>query len=156
MPLVFVANIYGRFLITGLLVFGLMLVDFWTKNLAIEALDSSQIISVLPFMNLRLAWNTGVSFSLLSTASPLLLISFSMAISLGLFTWAGLTKSRLIYSGLILIVSGACGNIYDRLTYKAVCDFIDLFIGTYHWPTFNVADIYIVCGAILLIIDSRP
>jgi signal peptidase II len=59
-------------------------------------------------------------------------------------------RNRLLQGALALILGGALGNLYDRLTYGYVIDFVELYVGTYHWPAFNVADSAITTGVVLL------
>tara|TARA_B100000963_G_scaffold105044_1_gene90998 strand:+ start:5149 stop:5652 length:504 start_codon:yes stop_codon:yes gene_type:complete len=105
------------------------------------------------FVNLNLIWNIGVGFGLLSTDSVLmynlttLLIGLVIIILIYLFTKSKKIE-KFIYS---IIIGGALGNFYDRLIYKAVPDFIDLHYNNFHWFTFNVADIFITIGIILLL-----
>ena len=102
------------------------------------------------FINLDLIWNTGIGFGILSTDSTLFYNSVSFLISiiiiiLLLLALRSKTSDKLIFS---LIVGGAFGNLYDRLVYNAVPDFIDLHYNNFHWFTFNVADIFITIGII--------
>ena len=105
------------------------------------------------FVNLNLIWNIGIGFGLLSTDSFLMYNLITLLIGLVIIILIYfLTKSkkieRFIYS---IIIGGALGNFYDRLIYKAVPDFIDLHYNNFHWFTFNVADIFITIGIILLL-----
>ena len=90
------------------------------------------------YLNIDLVWNTGIGFGLLSLEATI----FYHAISLLIFL------DKVLYS---LILGGALGNFYDRLSYFAVPDFIDIHINDFHWFTFNIADIFITIGIILLI-----
>ena len=105
------------------------------------------------FLNFYLVWNTGIGFGLASMekgiyyhALTLLIIAVNFAIIYFLI------KSKGIYSYLLaIIIGGSLGNLFDRLYYFAVPDFIDFHIGNYHWFIFNVADIFITTGIIGLI-----
>jgi signal peptidase II len=113
-------------------------------------------IEVLPFFNLVLVWNRGVSFGLLGGAAlpPWLLAAFAGLVAIGLAVWLARASGGWLVVGIGLIIGGAVGNIVDRLRYGAVADFLDFHIGVYHWPAFNVADASITVGVVLLIIDS--
>ena len=109
---------------------------------------------IYPFLNFYLVWNTGIGFGLISMEANIyyhaltLLIAF---VNIGLIYL--LVKSRGIYAYFIaLIIGGSLGNVFDRIYYYAVPDFIDLHFGNYHWFIFNVADIFITIGIIGLII----
>ena len=102
------------------------------------------------FINLDLIWNTGIGFGILSTNSSLFYNSISLLIALIIIILLFLalrskTSDKIIFS---LITGGAIGNLYDRLVYNAVPDFIDLHYNNFHWFTFNIADIFISIGII--------
>ena len=102
------------------------------------------------FLNFNLHMNTGIGFGLVSLEASIYyhLLTFVIAI-INIFLIFLLWKSKDIYSYFIaFIVGGALGNLFDRINYYAVPDFIDLHIGNYHWFLFNVADIFITVGII--------
>ncbi len=105
------------------------------------------------FLNLYLVWNTGIGFGLISLESNIyyhILTAVIVMINFGLIFY--LTKTKGFYSYLIaLIIGGSLGNLFDRMYYFAVPDFIDIHIGNYHWFIFNVADIFISLGIIGII-----
>ena len=109
---------------------------------------------IYPFLNFYLVWNTGVGFGLISIETNIyyhILTSIIVIVNIGLIFF--LIKSRGIYTYLIaLIIGGSLGNLFDRIYYYAVPDFIDLHLGNYHWFIFNVADIFITAGIIGLIL----
>ena len=109
---------------------------------------------VYSFLNVYLVWNTGIGFGLASMEANVFyhVLTFVIAcVIIGLIYY--LIKSRDIYAYLVaLVIGGALGNLFDRIYYYAVPDFIDLHLGNYHWFTFNVADIFITAGIIGLII----
>lgn len=139
----------------GIFVF---LLDQITKILMIELLGSlTGRISITPFFNLALGFNRGVSFGLLNdlgSLGPTLLSILTVIIICFLIIW--LLKTNVIWEkiALSMIVGGAFGNLTDRIRNGAVTDFLDFYIGTYHWPTFNVADIGICIGAVSLVVCS--
>lgn len=128
--------------------------------LASPFLDASRGIEVLPFLNIVLVKNTGVSFGLLSTYGiPWWVFAlFSLAIVAWLATWLWQSGSMLLSAGLGLIVGGAMSNIVDRFRHGGVTDFIDFHVAGWHWPAFNTADAAITIGvlAILLVTMMRP
>ena len=105
-------------------------------------------IPVFPGFHLVLGMNSGVSFGMLGSMPWWGLSLFGLAIVVGMFVWMWREDSRLATLGIGLIIGGALGNIIDRARHGAVVDFLDFWIGTYHWPTFNVADIAIVSGVV--------
>ncbi len=119
-----------------------------------DFLDNAYYIN--DFINFDLIWNVGIGFGLLSTNSALfynfvsLLIGLVILLLIYIF-FISKNLDKLIYS---LIIGGALGNFYDRLIYKAVPDFIDLHYGSFHWFTFNVADIFITIGVIIFVLIS--
>ena len=116
-----------------------------------------RVIPVTPFFNLLLTWNNGVSFGLFNNSNnlnALLLSVLAIVIVVFLFFWLRKAKNKRMAAGLGLIIGGALGNVIDRGLHGAVVDFLDFYIETLHWPTFNIADSCITVGAILLILDS--
>ena len=116
--------------------------------------------SVLPFMDIVLAWNRGISYGLFQQYSDLgrwglVAISFVAAIWLGRWMWR--EPRRLTVVALALIIGGALGNGVDRAVYGAVVDFVHLHWGRFSWYIFNVADAAIVVGVAALLYESfRP
>ena len=108
---------------------------------------------IYPFLNFYLVWNTGIGFGLASMETNIyyhILTLIIVFINIGLIFF--LVKFRGVGAYLIaLIIGGSLGNLFDRIYYYAVPDFIDLHFGNYHWFIFNVADIFITLGIIGLI-----
>ena len=106
------------------------------------------------FINIILVWNTGIAFGLLSFDSNLFYNFITILILfINLFIFYLIVKSeKFILYSLILILGGSLGNLFDRLYYSAVPDFIDLNYNGYHWFIFNIADIFITLGIISLIL----
>lgn len=122
-----------------------------------DVMNPPRVIEVLPFANVVLVWNRGVSFGLFNTASdygPWILSGLAIAISIVLLIWLWRGTERIVGLGIGLILGGAIGNVVDRLIHGAVVDFVDLHAGGAHWPAFNVADSAITVGALLLVLDS--
>ena len=105
---------------------------------------------VFPFLNFYLVWNTGIGFGLASLeASTFYHIITLIIILINLLLVFLLLKTKGIYSYLItLVIGGSLGNLFDRLYYHAVPDFIDFHIKNFHWFIFNIADIFITTGII--------
>ena len=105
---------------------------------------------IFPFLNFYLIWNTGIGFGLASMETNIyyhILTTIIVFVNLGLIYF--LLKSKGIYVYLLAtIIGGSLGNLFDRIYYYAVPDFIDLHLGNYHWFIFNVADIFITVGII--------
>jgi signal peptidase II len=108
---------------------------------------------VMPFLNIYLVWNTGIGFGLASMEANMMYHILSLIIFIiNIFLIFYLTKSKGIYACFIaIIIGGSIGNLFDRVYYYAVPDFIDFHIGDFHWFIFNVADIFISIGIIGLI-----
>ena len=108
---------------------------------------------ILPFLNFYLSWNTGIGFGLLSFEhSTLYNLITSLIIIINLLIIYLIFKSNDLRAYFfILILGGSLGNLFDRLYYSAVPDFIDLNYKGYHWFIFNVADLFITLGIICLI-----
>ena len=135
----------------------IFVLDRLSKIFVIELIKSQEReIFLYDFLNLTLNWNTGIAFGLLSSNANLLyhlvsaLILLIIAYLIYLMVIAD-SSGKIILS---LIIGGAIGNLYDRLTYFAVPDFIDFHIEDFHWFTFNVADIFISIGILLMVIKE--
>ena len=109
---------------------------------------------IFSFLNFYLVWNTGIGFGLVSMETSIyyhILTLIIVIINICLIFF--LIKSKDIHVYLIaLIIGGSLGNLFDRIYYYAVPDFIDLHLGDYHWFIFNIADIFITVGIIGLIL----
>lgn len=114
-------------------------------------------IEVVPFFNLVMVWNHGVSFGMLSepgTDVPYFLIGVALVICGFMGRWLYMSVSKWVSAGIGLVIGGALGNVIDRLRFGAVADFFDLHIASYHWPAFNVADMAIFFGVVMLLWDG--
>ena len=129
--------------------------DQGTKALALNSPALAGGVELLPFVNLVLVRNDGVSFGMLGGLVPWWALVLIAAAIVGiLLIWLWRTPVRLTGAGLGLVIGGALGNIVDRVRYQAVTDFLDFHLRTYHWPAFNFADVAVVCGALLLLADG--
>ena len=114
---------------------------------------NENVLYINDFVNFNLIWNTGIGFGFLSTNSDLIYNSITGVIFLVIaFLIYLIMKSKMIDKILFsLILGGALGNVYDRLTYFAVPDFIDIHYKNFHWFTFNIADVFITIGIVILL-----
>lgn len=144
----------------GLLACGALLADQLSKY-AVERFTQPGSIRVLVpgMLNLVHTSNPGVAFGLFADSSTRwlapTLIAFSVAV-IAMLVWllaTGRAGGRLAQCGLALILGGAAGNVLDRALRRSVTDFIDFYIGSHHWYTFNIADSAIVVGAGLVILE---
>ena len=109
---------------------------------------------IFPFLNIYLVWNTGVGFGLLSMESNMIYhILTTIIVLINILLIIFLVKSKGLTSYFIaVIIGGSLGNLFDRVYYYAVPDFIDFHLGDFHWFIFNVADIFITLGVIFMIL----
>lgn len=146
----------------GLIVAVLVLVaDQLSKLYFLDLMQQNPAgITITPFFNLVMVWNTGVSFGLFQEDSALrswTLIGVAAAVMIWLAVWLWRAQDRLTGMALGIIIGGAIGNIIDRIRFGAVFDFLDFHAFGWHWPAFNVADSAIVIGVLLLLADGfRP
>ena len=138
-----------------IIVFSIFFLDRATKIYLLNLQESVTDIDfyIYSLLNFYLVWNTGIGFGLAAMESNIyyhVLTSIILIVNIGLIFF--LVKSKGIYVYLLaLIIGGSLGNLFDRIYYYAVPDFIDLHIGNYHWFIFNVADIFITVGIIGLV-----
>lgn len=138
------------------LMLGVIGVDASTKEAALMFLDRG-VVEVLPVLNLTLGFNRGVSFGLFSAEGAtgwFILVLLTLAVSV-LLAWL-LHRARVPLErlGYAVILGGALGNLVDRMPDGTVTDFIDLHAGGWHFPTFNLADVAITAGVLLLLLSS--
>jgi signal peptidase II len=115
-----------------------------------------QSVTVLPFFNLVMDWNPGISYGLFPASSGLgtaILVVFSIGAVIGLSWWLWRLSSLSLGIGLGLIIGGALGNVTDRVIYGRVADFFHFHAFGYDWYVFNVADIAITLGAIAIVYE---
>jgi signal peptidase II len=111
-------------------------------------------ISVTSFLNFHLIWNNGIAFGLFSFKQDFYynLITLLIISITSIIIWLSYKAEGLQKISYLMIIGGSLGNIFDRIIYSSVLDFIDISINNFHWFIFNVADIFITIGVILLII----
>jgi signal peptidase II len=136
------------------------IMDRWTKSLILSKFSLNESITVIDgLFDITYVQNTGVAFSIFSSInSPVKSIMLSLftaaaAVLVVIYSLRSPAQDRLLQSALGLILGGALGNLYDRLTYGYVVDFLDVYLGRYRWPTFNVADAAICTGVFLLALE---
>ena len=120
-------------------------------------LPARQKITITPFFDLTMVWNPGISYGLLpanSTWAVAVLVIFALSVTIALIVWLARIEHRLLAVAVALVIGGAVGNAYDRAVYGAVADFMSFHAFGFYWYVFNVADIAIVFGVILLIGDA--
>ena len=130
-------------------------IDRISKSLVIRftELNNELNINVASFLNLNLIWNEGIAFGLLSFDQKLYynLVTLLIIIIILVIIRLMMKSKGLEKLSYIMIIGGALGNIFDRIYYSAVPDFIDIYFNNFHWFIFNVADIFISLGVIILI-----
>ncbi len=138
---------------------GVFLIDQTTKAWAVSRLRFGEDISVIPgFLNFAYAQNTGVAFSMFDDYGDpgrwgLSAVAIVAGILVLFYFWRTPRSDDRVLGALALLLAGIIGNVTDRIRLGFVVDFIDVQFGSWHYPTFNVADMAIVIGAGLLIID---
>jgi signal peptidase II len=144
----------------GLLTAAILVVDRWTKSLIQSRFDLNESASIIDgFFNITYVRNTGVAFGVFSSVSSpaksILLSAFTAvaATVVVAYSMRSPVRNHLLQVALGLILGGALGNLYDRLAYGYVIDFLEFYAGSYHWPSFNVADSAISTGVLLLAIE---
>jgi len=129
-------------------------VKYWIVH---DIMAPPRIIEVSSFFNIVMVWNRGASFGLFSSQSPwtpVFLCTVAVVISIALSVWIYKAKSRWLATALGMVIGGALGNAIDRVMYGAVADFLDFHAYGYHWPAFNVADMAISVGVVMLLFDG--
>ena len=144
-------NIYFLFFI-----FIIFFLDRYSKNLILNLLENEKYFFINNYLNLNLVFNTGIGFGLFSLDAGIYYNMLSMLIFLIILVLVYLmfqskTSEKIFFS---FIIGGAIGNLYDRIIYKAVPDFIDFHFKDFHWFTFNIADIFISLGIIFMILNE--
>ena len=152
------SNLNKKVFLASIAVIIAFAIDFVTKWLMVNTvMKPPRVIEFAPFLNLRLGYNTGVSFGIFQDMFwpyPLVLAGISMTIVIGILLWAVRTTSHLETFALGLIAGGGFGNVVDRVRHGAVIDFLDVYVGAWRWPNFNMADVMITSGVGLLLLSS--
>ena len=142
------------------LVLTILILDRWTKALIQTDFDLNESVTVIDgLFNITYVRNTGVAFGIFSSiSSPLKAVLLSIftafaAVTVIAYSVRSSSGNRLLQIALALILGGALGNLYDRLAYGYVIDFLEFYAGTFHWPSFNVADSAVSTGVVLLALE---
>jgi len=151
-------NLENNFLRNLLIIFFIFLTDRISKIYIIhlDKLNNNSEIFLSKFLNIRLFWNEGIAFGLLSFGKEYLYNSLTIIIFIVILIiyFMAIKNKGVKKYFFLMILGGAIGNLYDRVIYKAVPDFIDFHIGNYHWFIFNIADIFITLGVIFMIFSE--
>ena len=144
-----------RNLVNFSFVVSIFLIDRFSKLVMINSstIDGSSNVLINDFLSFNLVWNDGIAFGLFSFDQKIyynFLTAIILLITL-IILWMILKTKGLEKIAFMMILGGSTGNIFDRLYYSSVPDFIDIHYGNFHWFIFNVADIFITLGVLLLI-----
>ncbi len=129
--------------------------DRASKLLITRILQPGEVVEITSFFNLVLVYNPGVSFGLLGglgAVAPWLLVALALVISALLVHWGRREERPAARLALWTILGGALGNVYDRVRFGAVVDYLDFHLGEWHWPAFNLADVAVVGGVLWLLV----
>ena len=141
-----------------IIILAIFLLDRISKLLIInlETLYGIKSYSFFPFLNFELIWNNGIAFGLLSFNDEVYynLITLVIVIVTLIILFLMIKASGIEKYGFLMVFGGSLGNIFDRLFYSSVPDFIDIHFNNFHWFIFNVADIFITLGVFLLIYNE--
>jgi signal peptidase II len=135
-----------------------LVLDRLTKVSIQHNLGLYESINITPFFNFTLAYNTGAAFSFLNSASGWQMWLFgliALVVTATLLVWLKRLERKQWWMSiaLVFIIGGAVGNLWDRICYGHVIDFIQLHAGSFYWPVFNVADSAICIGAFMLVLE---
>ena len=149
---------FNKILSNFIIILTIFLVDRISKVYIIKLSEIEGIVDIYltPFLNFYLIWNKGIAFGLLSFNESyiyIIITSIIIIISTIIMTMA-IKSNGFKRLSLIIVFGGSIGNLFDRIYYSAVPDFIDFHIMGYHWFVFNIADIFITMGIICLILDE--
>ena len=133
-----------------------LLLDQMSKALIFEQIAPGEELALGPLLSILPGWNEGTAFGLAQGVAPLLLVAVALAISIFLAALIFRSRSPVEGTALGVAIGGALANVVDRVRFGAVRDFIDVHWNSLHWPTFNVADIFVVSGLLLFaLVDHR-
>ncbi|HGJ5898147.1 signal peptidase II [Arsenophonus apicola] len=137
----------------------ILIVDLGSKQLILNHFQLYESIPLMPYFNLAYAQNPGAAFSFLADKGGwqrwfFAFVAIVICVVLIVMMYRQSVNKKLSNIAYALVIGGALGNLCDRLVHGFVVDFIDFYVGDWHWPTFNIADMAICIGAALIILDS--
>lgn len=147
-------SLLNKYLLVTGIVFSVLIPDFISKQFIVTTMMPHETIEVLPFLRIVNVRNEGAAFGLFTHLGNRFFIIISLIAILLIAVYIKGIRRRLELYSLSFILGGAIGNLTDRLRIGKVIDFIDIFIGSWHWPAFNVADSALTIGIILFILSS--
>ena len=151
-----IKNLTKNFYTNLFIIFSIFIIDRITKIyvVSVNGKNSYEDLYSSKFLNINLIWNEGIAFGLFSFNQNNLynLLTLIISIIVIVILKMIINSYGIKKYGLMMIFGGALGNLFDRIFYKAVPDFIDFHIGEFHWFVFNVADIFITIGVIIMIL----
>ena len=149
-------NKLKNFFLNFIILIIIFLIDRISKFyvLKLAEVESSVDIYITSYLNLFLIWNKGIAFGLLSMNESIVynLITIIIGLIIAAILFMMWKNNNIQRYFLALVAGGAIGNLYDRIVYTAVPDFIDLHFQGFHWFVFNIADIFITIGILCLIL----
>ena len=153
-----ISNLLKKNLFNFFIIIIIFFLDRVSKYFILEyfKIFGQQDFALTSFLNLNLVWNDGIAFGLLQLNNGLLynLITILIISILFVVTWLAYNSTGLNKISYLMVIGGGAGNIFDRIYYGSVIDFIDLNYENFHWFIFNVADIFITLGILILIISE--
>lgn len=151
----------GKWALTLVPALIVIVLDQLTKQLVLARMELHQSIPVLDgFFALTYVRNTGAAFGIFAGHTSVLRVPALLAVAglaLGVLLWFVRTipvDRKAVIAACGAVLGGAVGNMIDRAAYGEVIDFFDVYVGTWHWPAFNIADAAITCGVIVLCLDA--
>ncbi|MBI4682705.1 MAG: signal peptidase II [Nitrospirae bacterium] len=132
----------------------IIFLDYLTKKIIVAKIMLYESINVLPFLNIVHVQNRGAAFSILSNMGNKYFIGIYVIAIIAIVIYLSRLTKGLELIALSLILGGAVGNLIDRILIGKVTDFIDVFVGRWHWPAFNVADSALTIGIVLFLLAN--
>ena len=148
------SNLLKKLPFSAVITFSVVILDYISKQTILDRIMPHEAVDVLPFLRIVNVQNEGAAFGLFTSLGNNFFIIISFVAIILIVIYISRIKGRLELFSISLILGGAVGNLIDRLTVGKVVDFIDFFVGKWHWPAFNVADSALTVGIILFLIDS--
>jgi len=150
-----VNKMFKKHLVDFSIITFIFLIDRGSKSLIISSSENYEQygVSITSFLNFNLIWNEGIAFGLFSFDEKLYynLLTIFICLITVVIIWLMLKSKGFEKLSFMMIIGGSLGNIFDRVFYSAVPDFIDIHVNNFHWFIFNVADIFITLGIVCLI-----